>query len=68
MMAGAEHYGETCAMDNRLYFVLGDLLANISIGALIGALAVGLIGTGWNIAIQAASESKRLFDSKVTNC
>ena len=36
-------------MDNRLYFVLGDLLANITLGALIGALAVMLVGTGWNM-------------------
>ena len=36
-------------MDNRLYFVLGDLLANITLGALIGALAVALVGTGWNM-------------------
>ncbi len=36
-------------MDNRLYFVLGDLLTNICIGALIGTLAVVLVGTGWNM-------------------
>ena len=36
-------------MDNRLYFVLGDLLSNIVIAALIGALAVVIVDTGWNM-------------------
>ena len=36
-------------MDNRLYFVLGDLLSNIVIGALVGTLAVIVVGTGWNM-------------------
>jgi len=36
-------------MDNRLYFVLGDLLSNIVIGALIGVIAVLVVGTGWNM-------------------
>ena len=36
-------------MDNRLYFVLGDILANIVIAALIGALAVVIVDTGWNM-------------------
>jgi hypothetical protein len=36
-------------MDDRLYFVLGDLLANIVMGALVGAVAVWLVGSGWNM-------------------
>ena len=36
-------------MDNRLYFVLGDILSNIVIAALIGALAVVIVDTGWNM-------------------
>jgi len=36
-------------MDNRLYFVFGDLVSNIVIGALVGAVAVLLVSTGWNM-------------------
>jgi hypothetical protein len=36
-------------MDNRLYFVLGDLLATTVVAALIGVLAVMIVGTGWNM-------------------
>lgn len=36
-------------MDSRLYFVLGDLLANISIGALVGVVSVLVIANGWNM-------------------
>lgn len=36
-------------MDNRVYFVLGDLLANIVIGALVGVVSVLLVTTGWNM-------------------
>jgi len=36
-------------MDDRLYFVLGDLFSNILIGALVGAVATLLVGTDWNM-------------------
>jgi len=36
-------------MDNRLYFVLGDLLANILVGAVVGWLCAALVSTGWNM-------------------
>ncbi len=36
-------------MDQRLYFVLGDLFANLLGGALIGWLTFLLIPTGWNM-------------------
>jgi hypothetical protein len=36
-------------MDNRLYFVLGDILSTIVIAALIGALSVVIVDTGWNM-------------------
>ena len=36
-------------MDSRLYFVLGDLLANISIGALVGVVSVLVVANGWNM-------------------
>jgi Na+/citrate or Na+/malate symporter len=34
-------------MDNRLYFVLGDLFANLLTGAVAGALCALLIVQGW---------------------
>lgn len=36
-------------MDSRLYFVLGDLVANLLVGALAGWLSALVIGTGWNM-------------------
>ncbi len=36
-------------MDSRLYFVLGDLAANLLVGALAGWLSAVVIGTGWNM-------------------
>jgi hypothetical protein len=36
-------------MDHRLYFVLGDLLANVFAGAIIGALVWLLTPHGWNM-------------------
>ncbi len=36
-------------MDNRLYFVLGDICANLAGGALIGLLVYLLIPVGWNM-------------------
>lgn len=36
-------------MDNRLYFVLGDLFANIIVGLLVGGLSWLIVSTGWNM-------------------
>ncbi len=38
-------------MDHRLYFVLGDLAANIVVGAVAGWLCAMLIGVGWNMFV-----------------
>lgn len=38
-------------MDHRLYFVLGDLIANTAVGALIGSLAALIVGPGWNMFV-----------------
>ena len=38
-------------MDHRLYFIVGDLVSNISIGILTAVFAVLLIDTGWNMFI-----------------
>lgn len=36
-------------MESRPYFILGDLLANGVIGALVGLVCVGLMGPSWNM-------------------
>ncbi len=36
-------------MDNRLYFIVGDLLVNILTGALVGLVCNLLIDTSWNM-------------------
>lgn len=36
-------------MDNRLFFVIGDLVVNVAIGLLAGALSWAIIDTGWNM-------------------
>ena len=41
-------------MDNRLYFIFGDLISNISIGILSAVSSVLLINTGWNMVIAMA--------------
>ena len=38
-------------MDNRLYFIIGDLVSNLGAGVLIAVSAVLLIGSGWNMFI-----------------
>ena len=38
-------------MDNRLFFIVGDLVSNLGAGVLIAVSAVLLIGTGWNMLI-----------------
>lgn len=36
-------------MDHRLYFILGDLLVNIVVGAIVAAVSWLLISTAWNM-------------------
>ena len=38
-------------MDHRLYFVLGDLFANLITGALVGWLSWLIVDPGWNMWI-----------------
>ncbi len=38
-------------MDHRLYFVLGDLFANLFTGALVGWLSWLIVDPGWNMWI-----------------
>jgi len=36
-------------MDSRLYFVLGDLISNVLVGAVVGWLCALIVGVGWNM-------------------
>ena len=34
-------------MERRLYFLIGDLLSNVGVGALVGVTAASLVGEAW---------------------
>ena len=36
-------------METRLYFVVGDIISNLAVGALVGGLCALLLGPGWNV-------------------
>ena len=36
-------------MDRRLFFAVGDLVANIAAGAAVGLLSQAIVGPGWNM-------------------
>ena len=38
-------------MDNRLFFVLGDLLCNVLVGAVVGWIVSLLVGSGWHMLV-----------------
>ena len=38
-------------METRPYFMLGDLLANCVVGAVVGVASAALFGPGWNMII-----------------
>lgn len=38
-------------MDHRLYFVVGDFLANIAIGAIVGLICWAIVSPSWNMWI-----------------
>lgn len=38
-------------MERRIYFLLGDVLANTAIGALAGLGAAGIVGAAWNMVL-----------------
>jgi len=38
-------------MDHRLYFVLGDLFANLLAGAIVGLLCWLIVSPGWNMFV-----------------
>ncbi len=36
-------------MDRRLFFALGDFVANLAIGVIVAAIAWAVVGPGWNM-------------------
>lgn len=38
-------------MDHRLYFVAGDFLANLAVGAIVGLIAWAIVSPSWNMWI-----------------
>ena len=38
-------------MDNRLYFIFGDLVSNVTAGVISALGAALLVGTGWNMLV-----------------
>ncbi len=38
-------------METRPYFVLGDIVSNVGVGALIGVACAWLFPSGWNIVV-----------------
>ncbi len=38
-------------MDHRVYFIIGDLVANMLVGALMAIAALLFIGDGWNMVV-----------------
>ena len=38
-------------MERRIYFVLGDCLANSTVGALCALAAVAIVGPSWNMVV-----------------
>lgn len=38
-------------MDHRLFYVVGDLFANLVLGVIVGLLCWAIVGTGWNMWI-----------------
>ena len=41
-------------MDHRLYFIVGDLISNISVGILLALSATLLVSTTWNMFVAMA--------------
>ena len=38
-------------MDHRLFFVLGDFLANLAVGAIVGLICWAIVSPSWNMWI-----------------
>lgn len=42
-------------MDNRLFYVVGDLVANVVIGVIVALIAWAIVGPGWNMWLAMGS-------------
>ncbi len=42
-------------METRPYFVLGDIVSNLAVGALVGVVCVLLLPPGWNSVVAMAA-------------
>ena len=38
-------------METRPYFIAGDIVSNLAVGALVGGACAMLLGTGWNMVV-----------------
>lgn len=38
-------------MDHRLFYVIGDLIANVALGAIVGLISWAIVGPGWNMIV-----------------
>ena len=41
-------------MDDRIYFAIGDLIANVTVGAIIGVVSWLIVGNTWNMLLSMA--------------
>lgn len=42
-------------MDSRLFYVVGDLVANVVIGVVVALMAWAIVGPGWNMWLAMGS-------------
>lgn len=38
-------------MDHRLFYVVGDFIANVLLGLVVGAISWAIVGPGWNMIV-----------------
>ena len=38
-------------MDHRLFYVVGDFLANLVLGMIVGVISWAIVGQGWNMIV-----------------
>lgn len=38
-------------MDHRLFYVVGDFLANLLLGVIVGVISWAIVGPGWNMIV-----------------
>lgn len=38
-------------MDHRLFYVIGDFLANLALGVIVGVISWAIVGPGWHMIV-----------------